>query len=543
MRRIVRRWVGIGLIVFWPVPGGFAQKPPTPPGQPSLVLRSSTQLVQVNVIALDKRGRPVADLTGGDFTLTDDGNHERISMFSVEKSEPASGPPKALPPDVFSNRWQDRSGAPLSVTLILLDAVNTPFEDQPYANRQVRRFLKQIQPNDRVAVYALGQRLRMLHDFSNDAASLARSVAAYHGEASSLDLPESPAPPTMVPLSGTRLPGEHETSTQREHDFYVWQRSDIAIAAIEDIADYLAQLPGRKNLIWVSGGFPFSLGFDSLGPELHAANNEPTALWREIERGVRALNNANLAIYPVHARGLMTDPMSSAARGKRRTTRGGGVGQAEIAAMEDLADRTGGHAFYNTNGIAYALQRALDDGRVSYALAYYPTHGKWDGKFHKIKVTVTRPGIQLRYRRGYFALPAETPTAKERKAALEAAVGSPLDATSLSLTAQVARSGQSATIKLEVDPSRITLQPQGDQWVGDLELILAQLTADGNTAEAVFHTFHLELKQDTYDRIHREGLRMSFPVAIRSGAERMRVVMCDAPSGEMGSLSIPLCKL
>jgi VWFA-related protein len=490
------------------------------------VLRSTTQLVQVNVIALDKEGRPVADLTANDFTLTDDGNAERISVFSVEKSGPASGQPRALPPNEFSNRWEDRQGAPASVTLILLDAVNTAWSDQAYARDQLLQFLKQMQPNDRIAIYSMGRSLRMLHDFSNDAASLSHSVAGYRGEVPAfLDLPVG---------SGAHMP-------QQERQFFVLRRAEQTVATIEAIAGYLARFPGRKNLIWISSAFPISLGLYSLRSGPNAANAGPTDLSGEIERAARALNNANLAIYPVDARGLMTGSTFSAnRRAIHRTSGGRGFGESEIATMQELADRTGGRAFYNTNGIADAVQRALDDARVSYVLAYYPTHGEWDGKFHKITVRVARPGIQLHYRLGYFALPLEAPKDADRKAALDAAALSSLDATSLGLTAYVAPAGRSLNIKLQVDSGTITLQPQGDRWVGNLEFLFVQIGSDGHILKGVSETLQMNLKQDKYDQVHRDGLSLNYPLEVLSGTERIRIVVRDSPSGAMGSLSIPV---
>src|SRR6266567_547084 len=138
-----------------------AQAPACAP-RPSLpVLRSTTHLVQVNVIALDRSDQPVYDLTVADLVLTDDGKRQRISVFSPERNGPAPSKPRALPPYTFSNRWEDRAQAPNSVTVLLLDAVNTKCEDQAYAREQALRFVEQIQPPDSVTIYALGTGLSL----------------------------------------------------------------------------------------------------------------------------------------------------------------------------------------------------------------------------------------------------------------------------------------------------------------------------------------------------------------------------------------------
>ncbi len=68
-----------------------------------------------------------------------------------------------------------------------------------------------------------------------------------------------------------------------------------------------------------------------------------------------------------------------------------------------LADRTGGIAFFGNNDVSGIMRRALDDGRYAYTLGFYPDHGKWDGKFRKIKIEVKSDGARIRYRQGYFA--------------------------------------------------------------------------------------------------------------------------------------------
>src|SRR5260370_35850004 len=93
--------------------------------------------------------------------------------------------------------------------------------------------------------------------------------------------------------------------------FYTCNCIQGTLLAIEFFANHLSSLPGRKNLIWVSGGFPLTLGFDSV-----EAFNDPSREHRrfsdEMDRTIKAVNNANLAIYPVDARGLMPDPRFSA---------------------------------------------------------------------------------------------------------------------------------------------------------------------------------------------------------------------------------------
>ena len=78
-----------------------------------------------------------------------------------------------------------------------------------------------------------------------------------------------------------------------------------------------------------------------------------------------------------------------------------------VNAMEQLASSTGGRAFYNTNDLNEAMQKAIDDGANYYTLGYSPTDKTMDGSFRRIDVSVTRGKYKLAYRHGYNA--EETP--------------------------------------------------------------------------------------------------------------------------------------
>jgi VWFA-related protein len=530
------------------------------PQQPPTILRSSTHLVQVNVVALDKKAEPVLDLTASDFVLTDDGEKEKVSIFSLEKSDTAPQPAAPLVPGTFSNRWEDQPEAPSSVTVVLLDAVNTSYNDQAYARQNVADFLKGVHPQDRVAVYALGRDLEMLHDFSGDGGALATAVMAYKGEYSSaLDAP----PDTTSGRTVARNPlaqAAHDTADQGQADFLVDRRAFLTLGAIESIARYLARLPGRKNLIWVSDGFPFSLGYESLresGPKRANA-----AIVDEMETLARALNNANLAIYPVGARGLVTrqtvvtrpvtgNPFVQGSQASQpfmtRTRSGSGDADSEIDTMQEIAQRTGGRAYYDTNDVAGALQQAVQDARATYVLGYYPEHVNWDGKFHRIKLSVKRPGVQLRYRLGYFAVPDEAPTTGERKVRVDAAVWSPFDDAGIRLVAHAHYAGASAPHALDVevvaDSRDVTLLPRNDRWTGELDVLMVQLSSDRHNLNGTSKSYVLNLSTDTRDRLVKDGFLMRNRLDLLPGATEVRVVVHDTISDAIGSVTIPLAKV
>jgi hypothetical protein len=142
----------------------------------------------------------------------------------------------------------------------------------------------------------------------------------------------------------------------------------------------------------------------------------------------------------VDARGLMTDPRFSAQNSKivKRPPLAPPVGVKDQQTMQEMASRTGGVAFYNTNDLARAIHAAVDDSQVTYTIGFYPTEEGFDGKFHKIDVdTPGRSGVKLRYRKGYFDVAEKPQDDNERRAELRDAVWSPIDATALGITATV----------------------------------------------------------------------------------------------------------
>src|SRR5208283_2622260 len=135
-------------------------------------IRVTTKLITVNVIVRDKHGQPVTDLTKDDFVLLDGKKPQPIQIFSMETTEVTPLPAYSAPSDTYSNEIGIGDGAPSNLTIILLDSLNTPFFDRAYPRNQVRKLLLTLQPQDRVALYALGPHLRVLHDFTSDASSL-----------------------------------------------------------------------------------------------------------------------------------------------------------------------------------------------------------------------------------------------------------------------------------------------------------------------------------------------------------------------------------
>lgn len=533
-----------------------------------ITIRATTRIVEISVVATDKSGQPVPDLQHDEIELYDGGKPERISVFSMESRAGASSQGQIEDPDVFSNRRDAYVGSSSSINIVLLDALNTRFEDQVYAKAQVIKFLQQIQLNDRVALYSLKNDVRVLHDFTRDARPLLEALGRFQSSPTSpfvADVSRS-GPASQMALFND-LSSLFERSEQSAAAFLTTIRVMKTLSALEAIAMHAGHFPGRKNLIWVSGGFPFWMGPEPgagrqsprmAGPGPRASTQSPQSFFltnfsSEVARTARAFSDANIAIYPVDARGLVAFAPPASQLGPPR----GGTVLDDLTAMTDdhlsnrdsmviLAERTGGKAFYNSNDITAAIRRAVDDTRVTYLLGYYPTHGKWDGKFREIKLKSKRRGINFRHRRGYFALPDKTPDDNQRRSRVQAAILSPLDATAVGLDVKVERKPKSGSgtlgLLMTVDPRSITFVKKGGLWLGKIEVAVAQPTADGTVGSGEVKTVEMNLRQETYERMMQDGLQFQHKAEILPNANQLRVVIYDWSSGTIGSVTIPLAQ-
>lgn len=527
-------------------------------------IRTTTRLVQINVVVQNKEGQPVSDLTRDDFSLQDGGKPQEIAVFSIESARPFTGPVPALPSNTFTNRVEHREGTQTSVTVILLDGLNTEFRDQAHAKRQIVKFLEQIHPDDHVALYVLGDGLRVLHDFTSDARPLLRALAKYKGHIS----PEFAAESLEGVVSASMLDEEIRvgqeldalmersvpSTIQTMKDFYTSRRVELTLRGLEAVANHVARFPGRKNLLWVSSAFPLSLGDDALDVNAWRGGRETRSFWYEIEMATRAINNANLAVYPIDARGLVGIPALDASRptveGLDPITKTVDATMwydqlaLTIGTMKTIAARTGGRAFFNSNDIFGGIRQAVDDSRVTYVLGYYPNHNRWDGRFREVNIRAKRPGLRVRHRAGYFALPEEELAEEQRRSRLDEVVWSPIEATSIGLVATVQREGTldvpSLTLHIKLDPHDITMRQQGGNRVGGLDFLIVQPDAAGGKLSGEFGKLDLNLENERYEEIQKRGLILDQRVRIVPGAHELRVVVRDRTSGAVGSVNLPL---
>ena len=566
-----------------PMACAIAQAP-----EPPVALRVNTQLVQVSVIVKDSHGNPVTDLKAGDFELYDSGRKQEIRVFNLEDYRPAAaGQFSAVPAAVaapvvsaleagmFSNRAPIEPGAPNPPTIVVIDAGNTwdplrmTWADLVYARDEVIKFLRQVHPQDRLGIYLMGSdRFWILHEYTQNCADIVERLAAWTpkaapgpGSPKALDVWSDFALRitgvdaetaraihrgvfyTSNPMGATALPqGFIAESGGRGTHILPEYNSPVTILAA--VADHLASVPGRKNVVLVSGK-------TFLPPE-----------FRDLLQAVQPIIQDGVAVYTIDPGGLApyavdaSYELSGQAKLAAMKDSTGRAARADIQAhfdqkrrlslmlqssLTELAEATGGRVFFATNDINGAIRSAFEDSRVTYTLGFYPKDSSNDGSFHPIKVKVPgRDHLNLRYRDGYFEPEPPQHNPQLREAQLRHAVFSPVDATAIELSGSVSSvAGHECELKLNIGLAAVSLSPDGNQWNGHLEVALYGRDDSGNGYESLLKTVDLKLQQDTYAKALKTGLPYGRSFRLDPKASSLRVVVRDLASGNIGTLTMP----
>ena len=508
--------------------------------------QSGVRLVNVTVIAHDLSGRTVTNLAASDFHVFEDGKEQQIEVFAIETDRPvqtasAPLPPAPTPaPSIFTNRQPTREGG--GVTVVLFDRLNSSFEDQKHARDQILKLLAKAQPRDHIALYVLeSDTITVLHDFTSDASRLIAVLNRYLGN-TSVELARSEEKaPDFARTGIAALDAETEAwlnrSQQMVSEIFLRRRAQLTTDALEGIANHLAGVPGRKNLIWVSAAFP--LVFDT--------DHGPLIMNKPVDRATRAINSADIAVYPVDIRGLIpalnpTTATASVSKGATAsplfTTMANTHPNQDT--MRTIAQATGGRVFLNTNAIGESIRRAIDDSRVSYVLGYRSSSPANDNRFRNITVKVDRNGVELRHRKGYLAAPVPARNSRARLDALQRVLLSPIEASSVALAAEISRMGKEGTVVVRLDPAALSWEQKKDVREAAVDVVIAQSVPDGKYFTIKETTVNLTADPERYKQMLEDGLTISSNFTAVPDAYRLHVVVSDVGSQSVGSLIIPI---
>ncbi len=533
-------------------------------------IKVETRLVLVDVVVTDDKGNPVPNLNQSDFQVFEGGAPQTIASFEEHKGSNAALvklPP--LPPHVFTNYQPVQ--LPDSVNVLLLDWLNTQPADQEFVRTEITQYLKSLPPGTRLAIFTLDSGLRMVQGLTSDISALQALLDAKKGGAA----PQvSPLLPTdLGALADQRIieemqrsraaPAAIEAARQEMEEYSgstAGARIMITLRAFQQLARYLSTVPGRKNVIWFAGSFPISFL-----PERGLSYALPHEYAGQLRETADLLTPSEISVYPVSAQGLRgwgygaDHPGPPDVRAEDLNRAGDQI------AMERLAKDTGGQAFYNTNDLAGAITRAVNDGSRYYTLTYTPSNKTLDGKYRKIDVRLNHENYKLSYRRGYYADPPKPQNDSSTgpfndhlipfvsfglpdfdqiifklrvlPSTPQPSPDSPRAGDHAKLAVPFTR--YSVEFAISMDNLKLTTTPDGLRH-GAIEEMLVVFGPDGTPLNLVARNPKLTIRPGDYAYYQKFGLQLYDEIDVPNGGAYLRAAIYDVTSADVGTLKIPL---
>jgi VWFA-related protein len=513
--------------------------------QPPVTFRAEVNYVEVDARVIDAQGNFVTGLQQGDFQILEDGQPQKITVFSlvnipVERAERPLFASKPIEPDVQTNTTINNG----RLYLIVLDDLHT----HPLRSAQVRASARQfveryIGANDTAAVVYTSGRADAGQEFTGNPRLLAASIDKFIGRKVRSALLGRLEQEQLT--RGLRQPGERiDDPDAAERGFQARNTLD----ALKNLSEFLGGVRGRrKALVFFSEGIDYDIT-DVFN------NRDATTIIDSTREAIAAATRANVSIFGIDVRGLGAgsddaiqiqsipdDPtLGLNPSGLNDETR---LGQDSLRV---LANETGGFAAVNTNDIAGAFRRLVDENSSYYVLGYYPENDRRDGRFRRIDVRVNKPGLTVRARRGYVAprgraarvdLPAPTGASTELREAMNSPI--PLSGLPLAATATVFKGpdGQgTAVISALVGGRDLPLTETGGTFKNELEIAFVAADQKGKLFTGDRNTIQLNFKPDTLARVRAGGFRVISSIDLPPGRYQLRVGAREANSRRSGSV-------
>lgn len=552
-----------------------AQQPsvPSTTDQAATTFHAETELVTVPVVVSDHSGKHLTGLKKSDFVIEENGHHREVANF--EEISPTTDPYKnpARPAMLYSNVVQQDEHV-RRTSIIVLDLLNTPFAHQPDAKKQLISFLaRNVQDSGPISLHVLTSKgLRQIHSFTSDPSVLIAALKKTESLLSSQDEqaagafidPES-ANPFDDPAAGNDAASQaallREVVAERADAVYGAYKQRVTtlttLKALEQLARAYSGIPGRKALLWTTGGLPFLLN------DPQSLNGIDTSLMADYNRTWDALNAANIAVYPIDAQGLVPPDVSQRGFGSMRTSvtsRGSAMGvqrprQLPIDprtnvenSLRAFADATGGQACINTNDLAKCFVRASDDSSQYYLLSYYlPAEDRKPG-WRKLKVTVGVQHAQVRARDGFFVGATKQPAEASAswKEQLSTAASSPIDYTSVPLAVQLkgvttAQDGSHIVqFSLLIQPNGVAIDEANKNHLF-IDLNAVAENKKGGLVWVLGKTINADIKPEKMPSVQKNGVSFTSDLSIPAGrATMLRFVVRDGANGKIGTVTVPL---
>jgi VWFA-related protein len=552
------------------------QAPQAPP-----VFRGGTVLIPIDVRVIDRNGQPVTDLTQADFTVRENGQPQTIRHFSTQSFEPQPTAPSGA---LVRHTTLTNDITPQTNRIFLIMLGRGRLQEPSKGVDATLTFIRQhLLPQDQVSVFAYDRAT----DFTTDHEQAAQVVERFkkqherverdlsdwfsglraiygskdiptkiQGEIDAIfAVPGAPGP-RQVPPGSVANQAQNDRDTRAATDLLQHVSSldtvgqsqldlldmdfddyvQTSASTFQDLTnlytgiDYLRHIEGEKHLVFVSENGLFL----------------PNA---EAEQGLAGVaSDARVVIDTIQTGGIPSAPVITRAGARA----GGGPGPSftqsfALQSLKTIAAQTGGQSSI----AAYAdkaYTRIDNTSRFEYVLGYYPVNQSWDGRFRRVVVTVDRPGLTVLYRHGYNANPTLAPLDRQQivtysRVAAAGNYAQPVTDIKIQLQASLEHpTPTTGTVDLTavIDLSRVSLASTNGLHVGQLNIAVFCGDNKENVTGELWQNMNLNLKDDTYTRLMKDGVTYTAKVPLKGPAQYVKIIVYDYGADLVGSTSMKI---
>ena len=503
---------------------------------PQVVIRATTELVLVNVVARDKKGNLVRDLKREDFTLLEDGKKQQISSFDFEDVDQAPGTTSAVSgsaPATPGTLLRSSKKSPLTLDardrrliLLFFDFSAMQPEEIDRAADAAKKFVNtKMQPADLVALVSLATNMHVDLDFTDDKEKLLAALIAYSAsEGQGFDNGATGSSEGAAETGGSFTEDDTDLNTFT---------ADRKLLALQSLMQALNKLPQKKSVIY------FSNGITQNGMDNQSALRAATA----------AAVKANAAIYSLDVRGLQAFPPGGEAQNASLHGQSAYTGASTLndlnsnAASQDtlatISADTGGKAFFDSNDFSGVFSQVQKDSSVYYVLGFTSNNPLKDGRFRHLKVVINRPDLKLDFRSGYYAgRDFEHLNRADREQQLEDELAAQLPSVDVPLYAGAAyfRKDDShyyLSVSLVVPGSQIPFVTEKDKDNATIDVIGEAL--EGGKIPVGRQRETVKLAVESTRQIRRKNVQYNTGFLLAPGSYHLKFVIRENQTGRMGS--------
>jgi VWFA-related protein len=547
MRKTLAVLLSIGMVALGqqppapPRPAGGQQQTPQTPTDGAATFTSNTQLVVETITVKDKSGKTIDNLTAKDFAVTEDGNPQQIAFVEHQQFEETAETPMApstaaVAPRAKYNHMQIQQEKPGDIKYrdrrllaLYFDLSAMPVPDQLRALAAADKFVRtQITPADLVAImmYSSGA-VNVLEDFTADRDRLLATIQT-------LVVGEDD---NAVDAADQSDKGAAFGQDDSEFNLFT---TDRQLSAIQTAVKMLGQLSEKKSLVYFASGLM-----------LNGTNNQA-----QLHSTINAAVRAGVTLFPVDARGLVASaPMGDASKaspgGVQMYNGGGMMAQTQMLqrsqdTMWTLGADTGGKAFLDFNDLSLGIVQAQKSFSSYYILGYYSNNSNTDGKFRRIKITLTN-GLQasLDFRQGYYANKVFTKyTSAEKDRQLEEAfmLGDPITELTLALETgyfQLNKAEYFVPVTVKVPGSEFALAKRGGAEHALIDF-MGEIKDDfGTTVSNIREKVDVKLMGFTAEDLVKRPLAYDTGFTLLPGKYKIKLLARDLETGRIGTYEAP----